>query len=75
METAIGLLPPTDERGIDRTDLDVSEETMARLLAVDTEGWLAQLPQMKQHYAEFGDKLPAALHAQLDALEQRLKRS
>jgi phosphoenolpyruvate carboxykinase (GTP) len=75
VQTPLGLLPPTDERGIDRTDLDVSEETMARLLEVDVDGWLAQLPQMREHYAKFGDKLPAALHAQLDALEQRLKSS
>jgi phosphoenolpyruvate carboxykinase (GTP) len=75
VETSIGFVPPTDERGIDRTDLDVSEETMARLLEVDTEGWLAQLPQMKEHYAEFGKNLPAALHGQLEALEQRLKNS
>jgi phosphoenolpyruvate carboxykinase (GTP) len=75
VETPIGFVPPTDDRGIDRTDLDVSEEAMARLLEVDTEGWLSQLAQMKQHYAEFGDKLPAALHAQLAALEERLKSS
>jgi phosphoenolpyruvate carboxykinase (GTP) len=75
VETPIGFVPPTDERGIDRTDLDVSEETMERLLEVNTEGWLAQLPQMQEHYAKFGDKLPPALHAQLEALEQRLERS
>jgi phosphoenolpyruvate carboxykinase (GTP) len=75
VETPIGFVPPTDERGIDRTDLDVSEQAMARLLAVDTEGWLAQLPEMKQHYAEFGKKLPAALHVQLNTLEERLKNS
>jgi len=75
VETSIGFVPPTDERGIDRTDLDVGEETMAQLLEVDTDGWLAQLPQMKEHYATFGDKLPTALHAQLDALEARLKSS
>jgi phosphoenolpyruvate carboxykinase (GTP) len=75
VETSIGFVPPTDERGIDRTDLEVTEDTMARLLDVDTEGWLAQLPQMKEHYAEFGKKLPAALHAQLDLLEERLKSS
>jgi phosphoenolpyruvate carboxykinase (GTP) len=74
-ETAIGFVPPADEQGIDRTDLDVSDEMMARLLKVDTDGWLRQLPQMKQHYAEFGAKLPAALHDQLSALEQRLKNS
>jgi phosphoenolpyruvate carboxykinase (GTP) len=72
VETPIGWVPPTGERGIDRTDLEVSEETMAELLAVDRDGWLAQLPQMKEHFAEFGTKLPAALHDELTALEQRL---
>ncbi len=70
--TPIGLVPPTGERGIDLDGLDVSEETMARLLEVDTDGWLAQLPQMRAHFAEFGAKLPAALHEQLTALAQRL---
>jgi phosphoenolpyruvate carboxykinase (GTP) len=73
-ETAIGLVPALGEGGIDTDGLDISAETMAELLKVDTEGWLAQLPQMKQHYAEFGDKLPGELRAQLDALERRLNR-
>ena len=72
VQTPIGLVPPIGERGIDLTGLDVSEDTMARLLEVDTDGWLAQLPQVKAHFAEFGAKLPDALHAQLRGLEQRL---
>jgi phosphoenolpyruvate carboxykinase (GTP) len=71
-DTAIGLVPPIGEGGIDTDDLDVSPETMAKLLEVDHEGWAAALPQMKQHYAEFGDKLPAELRDQLEALEARL---
>jgi phosphoenolpyruvate carboxykinase (GTP) len=71
VETAIGLVPPADG-GIDVAGLDVSAEAMARLLEVDPDGWKAQLPQMQEHYAKFGDRLPAALRAQLDALEQRL---
>jgi phosphoenolpyruvate carboxykinase (GTP) len=71
-ETAIGLLPPTGPEGIDTEGLDLSPETMARLLEVDADGWSAQLPQMKEHYAEFGDKLPSQLHRQLESLEQRL---
>jgi phosphoenolpyruvate carboxykinase (GTP) len=71
-ETAIGLVPSLGEGGIDTTDLDVSEETMAKLLEVDHDGWAQQLPQMKEHYATFGDKLPAELAEQLRALEQRL---
>ena len=73
VETPIGLMPPAGERGIDATDLDVSPETMARLLEVDVDGWLAQLPQMRQHYAEFGDALPVALRDQLTAFEERLQ--
>ena len=69
-ETAIGLVPAAG--AIDTDGLDVSEETMRRLLEVDSEGWSAQLPQMKEHYAEFGDKLPAALRSQLEGLEARL---
>jgi len=72
VETAIGLVPPVGEGGIDTDSLDVSEETMAKLLEVDTDGWAAALPQMKEHYAEFGERLPAELRAQLEALEERL---
>jgi phosphoenolpyruvate carboxykinase (GTP) len=71
-ETAIGLVPPVGEGGIDTEGLDVSVETMAKLLEVDHEGWTAQLPQIKQHFAEFGEKLPRELHEQLAALEARL---
>jgi phosphoenolpyruvate carboxykinase (GTP) len=71
-DTPIGLIPPVGEGGIDTDGLDVSDSDMTELLAVDTEGWKAQLPQVQAHFAEFGEKLPAALRAQLTALEQRL---
>ena len=72
VETPIGLVPPAGPGGIDTDGLDVSEEMMAKLLEVDPEQWALQLPQIKEHYAEFGDKLPAELRDQLQALEQRL---
>jgi len=71
-ETAIGLVPPVGEGGIDCKGLDVSPETMSRLLEVDVEGWKAQMPQVRQHYAEFGRKLPSQLLSQVEALEQLL---
>jgi phosphoenolpyruvate carboxykinase (GTP) len=71
-ETAIGLVPPIGEGGINTENLDVSAETMAKLLEVDDEGWAAALPQIKEHFASFGDKLPAELAEQLRTLEQRL---
>jgi len=70
VDTAIGLVPAAGE--IDTSGLDVTPAAMATLLEVDTEGWYQQLPQMHEHYAEFGEKLPAELRAQLEALEQRL---
>jgi len=70
IETPIGLLPPVD--AIDTDGLEISGEAMEELLSVDTELVRQQLPQVREHLQKFGDKLPAELTAQLDALEQRL---
>jgi phosphoenolpyruvate carboxykinase (GTP) len=75
VDTPIGLMPVAGEGGIDTDGLDVSPETLAALLEVDTEGWLTQLPQMREHLSKFGDKLPSELTEQLDGLEQRLNAS
>ena len=32
----------------------------------------AQLPQIREHLAQFGDRLPAEIGRQLEALEERL---
>jgi phosphoenolpyruvate carboxykinase (GTP) len=70
LDTEIGLVPTAD--GIDTTGLDITPEAMSELVAVDTDGWRNQLPQVHAHYAEFGDKLPPELDAQLSELERRL---
>ena len=72
VETPIGFVPPVGEGGIDTDGLDVTEETMAKLLEVDPECWREQLPQMHEHYGRFGDQLPAELREQLAELERRL---
>ncbi len=71
-ETSIGLVPPVGEGGIDTRGLDVSEETMNKLLEVDDGCWKQQLPQMREHYGRFGDRLPDELRAQFESLEARL---
>jgi phosphoenolpyruvate carboxykinase (GTP) len=71
-ESPIGLLPPVADGGIDTDGLDVSTADMGQLLSVDIDGWKQQIPQIRDHYAKFGNTLPAELAAQLDALEQRL---
>jgi phosphoenolpyruvate carboxykinase (GTP) len=40
---------------------------------VDSEAWRAQLPQLREHLAKFGDALPDELTRQLEALEARLE--
>jgi phosphoenolpyruvate carboxykinase (GTP) len=69
-ETPIGLVPTED--AIDTEGLDLAPGDMAELLKVDPEEWKAQLPQMRQHFAQFGDDLPDELREQLEQLEARL---
>ena len=68
--TAIGNLPTAD--AIDLKGLDISAAEKQMLLSVDKEGWLKVVPEMKAHFAKFGDRLPKELAAQLEALEARL---
>ncbi|HZN87607.1 MAG TPA: phosphoenolpyruvate carboxykinase (GTP) [Thermoleophilaceae bacterium] len=70
VETPIGLVPGPE--AIDTAGLDLADGAMEELLRVDPEEWKAQLPQLREHFAEFGDALPDELRAQLDTLERRL---
>jgi phosphoenolpyruvate carboxykinase (GTP) len=70
VESAIGLVPA--EGAIDTEGLDLSAGDMAAVLAVDQEELLAQLPQVKEHLAQFGGDLPQPVRRQLEALEERL---
>ena len=45
---------------------------MEELLRVDVEGWRAEVPLIREYYAQFGDRLPEALADQADTLEERL---
>ena len=45
---------------------------MAKLMRVDPDLWQAQLPQMQEHFAQFGDRLPRELRGQLEALAERV---
>jgi phosphoenolpyruvate carboxykinase (GTP) len=72
VDTPVGLVPAVGEGGIDISSLDISEDTMAKLLDVDPEAWSLQLPQLQEHYARFGDHLPDELRSQLEELERRL---
>jgi phosphoenolpyruvate carboxykinase (GTP) len=73
VETPIGMLPISDD--LDTAGLDVSDDDLSTLLSVDTEGWRGAIPQIRNHYAQFGEHLPARLSLALDELEQKLSAS
>jgi phosphoenolpyruvate carboxykinase (GTP) len=70
VETAIGLVPAPGEINVE--GLDVGEEEMRELLAVDEDALREELSQVRDHLAKFGDDLPEQVSAQLDALQKRL---
>ncbi|HYF25728.1 MAG TPA: phosphoenolpyruvate carboxykinase (GTP), partial [Baekduia sp.] len=68
--TPIGLVPARSDLNLD--GLDISDEALEQLLTVDKEQVRAELAQVREHLEKFGDRLPAEIRAQLDALEQRV---
>ncbi|MEM7341294.1 MAG: phosphoenolpyruvate carboxykinase (GTP) [Actinomycetota bacterium] len=72
VDTAIGEVPATD--GIDLSGLDIDAETMTELLSVDPAAWGGEVDLIREHYATFGERLPAALATQLDRLADQVGR-
>ena len=73
LDTPIGRLPGPGE--LDITGLDVTPANVAKLLHLDVEGWLAEVPRIREHFAKFGDRLPKGLQDEVAELEQRLRKA
>jgi phosphoenolpyruvate carboxykinase (GTP) len=69
-ETPFGLVPTPDALPLE--GLDIDRGTLEELLTVDPEQLRAQLPQIEEHLDRFGDRLPAEVRSQLEALKSRL---
>ncbi|WFB36894.1 phosphoenolpyruvate carboxykinase (GTP) [Kiritimatiellota bacterium B12222] len=69
--TALGLRPA--DGALDVEGLGMDPEDLEELLSVDRELWLSEMPSIREHLSKFGDRLPAALSRQADALEARLR--
>ncbi|MCB8969620.1 MAG: phosphoenolpyruvate carboxykinase (GTP) [Solirubrobacterales bacterium] len=69
-ETPIGLVPAAGE--LNTEGLEISDEELAELTAVDEEKLKAELPQVEEHLARFGDRLPAPLRDHLELLKSKL---
>jgi len=72
-ETPIGTMPRP--RDLELWGLTLPAGDLEALLSVDAEGWLHEIPLIREYYAQFGMKLPAALVHELDQLEERLRQA
>ena len=71
-ETAIGYVPNVSD--IDVTGLDMKAEEIEALLSIDKDVWMEDVNNIKEYFAQFGDKLPKEMAAQLEALEANLNK-
>jgi phosphoenolpyruvate carboxykinase (GTP) len=73
VDTPIGRLPePAD---LDTSGLDLPPASLQKLLRVDRDGWLREVPLIEQQFARFGKHLPQGLQDELAGLEQRLRKA
>ena len=71
-ETVIGFVPTHDALNVE--GLNVTPDDMKELLTVDNEEWRHEVPRIREHYAQFNERLPEKLAAFVDDLEARLAR-
>jgi phosphoenolpyruvate carboxykinase (GTP) len=73
IETPIGNVPAAG--ALDLAELDISQEIVDQLLAVNTDAWTAEVHHIKTHFEMFGDRLPKELQVELSNLEERLSKA
>jgi phosphoenolpyruvate carboxykinase (GTP) len=69
-ETPIGYVPTPESLNLE--GLDVTPETMSKLLSVDRGEWVKEAEALAELYGKLGDRLPQQLEAQRQALLRRL---
>jgi phosphoenolpyruvate carboxykinase (GTP) len=70
VSTPIGLLPATGALDVD--GLDIDDADLDELMTVDVDGWKSAIPQIEEHFKQFGPKLPNQLADHLKALASAL---
>ena len=71
VETPIGLLPAAGSLDLD--GLELSDEALEQLFKVDRDLWLRECELTEEYFAQFGDRVPAALNAELASLRYHLQ--
>ena len=69
--TPIGYVPKPEDINIEGLD-GVTVDTIRDLLSVDVESWKADCENIKAFYEQIGDRVPAELREELNALVARL---
>ncbi|MCP4714069.1 MAG: phosphoenolpyruvate carboxykinase (GTP) [Deltaproteobacteria bacterium] len=68
--TPIGNIPKHDDLAVE--GLGIPHESLEALLQIDTGEWKSELDGIREHFDQFGDKLPRQLRDELMQLEERL---
>jgi phosphoenolpyruvate carboxykinase (GTP) len=71
VDTPIGRVPAPGSLNL--SGLDVARQDLDELFAIDADAWLEEADLTAEFYELFGDRTPAALRGQLDALRERLR--
>jgi phosphoenolpyruvate carboxykinase (GTP) len=63
---------PPKADSLDTNGMNINTADLQAITSVDVDGWREAVPQIRDHYAALGDRLPSELATALDALESSL---
>jgi phosphoenolpyruvate carboxykinase (GTP) len=73
VESPIGRLPAPGDLNLEGINVDAA--TMEKLLAVDVDGWKAELAEVGDYLDSYGSRTPASLKAEWERVAAALNRA
>jgi phosphoenolpyruvate carboxykinase (GTP) len=70
-DTPIGRLPEATD--LDTKGFEIPAGNLQKVLSVDVEGWIEELPLIEKHFAQFGKHLPQGMRDEIANLKGRLE--
>ena len=70
-DSPIGWLPRPED--LNTRGLQLSADALRELLTVDPAQWRKEATDMRQYFAQYGERMPTAMLRELDAVEARLR--
>ncbi len=71
-KTPVGFVPRSSD--LDLENLKMEQSKVDEILEINKDAWNKEAASMKEHFAQFGDRLPKELAKELDGLVERLQR-